>query len=161
MDEPGSPQNKAIEWLQSESGLNRPAFKLIQRYVLATFWFATNGEGWNGVASWLGPDDECDWKIYDPWDSAREERRHLYCNGDGSFVALNLDMLGGSIPKDIALLSNLEWLDVPGREVTGSIPSEFGLLTKLKVLRIDIITEPTAALVLQEVFLLNWEFFLT
>ena len=69
----GTPQNSAAEWL-----IGSDAFtvcpgdtKLIQRYVMALFYYSTEGDSWNTCSqtdtacaigtSYLAPVNECEW----------------------------------------------------------------------------------------------------
>jgi len=61
---PGSPQDMALQWLidvdTETNGCNGPD-GIAQRYILAVFYFSTNGITWSNKASWLGPSSECTW----------------------------------------------------------------------------------------------------
>lgn len=56
-----TPQGMAYFFLLSE----RPSFvcspTIIQRYGLATFYFATDGDGWTNNDGWLSSTQECNW----------------------------------------------------------------------------------------------------
>ena len=71
-----SPQYLAALWLVDDdlywrsNSLEMDNPKMIQRYALATFYFATNGDNWSrcgrnspscGDVEWLSDADECDW----------------------------------------------------------------------------------------------------
>jgi hypothetical protein len=68
-----TPQYQAADWAANIAplGLAGDDPRMISRYALATFYFATNGDGWErcGVAStncddgreWLTAENECDW----------------------------------------------------------------------------------------------------
>ena len=62
--EPMSPEDLALSWLLNEDtetnacgGLDR----IIQRYILAVFYFSTNGSDWKNKTKWLLRDNECTW----------------------------------------------------------------------------------------------------
>jgi len=67
--------------------------------VLATLYYSTNGDLWENNTGWLSNGDECGWFYSDDG---------LFCSDNGSVVVLNLSAnnLKGSLPDDIALLSN-------------------------------------------------------
>jgi hypothetical protein len=77
----------------------------IQRYVLATLYYSTNGDSWNDNTGWMTDDDECSW-----YNDAFES----FCNTGGSILELDLydditdtgNNLVGTIPNEIALLTN-------------------------------------------------------
>lgn len=57
-------QYNALQWLENEDPLmldptDQAALK--QRYIVALFYFALNGEFWSLAMRWLSSDDECEW----------------------------------------------------------------------------------------------------
>jgi hypothetical protein len=97
-----SPQNKALIWLSNNIGLNSYSNATkIQRYALATLFYSTNGNSWYSKANWTTNRVECDWE-------------HVDCNYNGSIEMLDLfgNDLVGTIPNELALLSNLGELSV-------------------------------------------------
>lgn len=108
-DDPASPQAQALEWITNEDEIqpvlcpnqigagcsrNGDFNPLVQRYVLAAFYFATEGETWTNcseegncdrvvtpfgvanervgdtsTANWLGPENECEWGGVACWGS--------------------------------------------------------------------------------------------
>jgi hypothetical protein len=94
-----TPQNAALNWLVGNSNLDEYSDeRRIQRYVLATFFYSTNGGNWDNNAGWLSDTDECGWY---------NEAEGPFCwNG----VVLEFDLfqnsLDGTIPEELALLSN-------------------------------------------------------
>lgn len=69
----GTPQYKAADWATTVApiGLSGSDPRMISRYALATFYYATNGDNWErcGISStncdegreWLTAENECDW----------------------------------------------------------------------------------------------------
>lgn len=95
---PSTPQNDAFIWLATNKNLEMYTDeKKIQRYVLATFYYSTNGNGWYSNTAWLSDIDECGW-----YNQARS-----FCS-NGAVVALGLyeNHLVGTIPRELALLSD-------------------------------------------------------
>jgi len=95
---PSTPQNNAYNWLENSANITSFSDgKRIQRYVLATLYFSTNGDSWASNTGWLSNDDECDWYT-DVGD---------FCS-NGAVVDLDLrwNNLVGSLPVEIALLSS-------------------------------------------------------
>jgi hypothetical protein len=97
-----TPQFAAMQWLRTPEG-NQGVYNdeiFLQRYVLATLYFATQGHGWNFNDMWLTNANECEWfSSGNQWP----------CDSDGMVVELNLENNGlqGSIPKEIDLLFQL------------------------------------------------------
>lgn len=100
LSDPLSPQSKALSWLESDVNLSSyPDWRKVQRHVLATFYFSTNGDGWIERGGWLTEEHECDWfsSAVDPAcdESERFARLVLFDNN-----------VTGILPKDIAVLSD-------------------------------------------------------
>lgn len=100
LSDPLSPQSKALSWLESDGNLGSyPDWRKVQRHVLATFYFSTNGDGWIERGGWLTEEHECDW-----FSSAVDPA----CDESGRFARLVLfdNNVTGILPKDIAVLSD-------------------------------------------------------
>ena len=152
-----SPQSLAWLWLNEQDIEGISEEKLLQRFSLATLYYAAVGEESNldngsnssaGSGAWLDPEtDECLWHV------------GLQCNADDILTQVilpeqnlqgtipqeigiwtnlhNMDLgrnpqLQGTIPSTIGLLSDLLGLDLHGDDLTGAVPSELGLLTDLE-----------------------------
>jgi len=127
-----SPQYMAYSWLLEDKYLMEYSRKKkLQRYSLATFYYATNGDQWLKNDFWLSDRTECHW--YGKTGSRR------LCNKEQELVNLELDTnnINGSLPPEIGLLSSsLERITLrggPDTHLIGTIPSELGYLTRLKV----------------------------
>jgi hypothetical protein len=100
LSDPLSPQSKALSWLNADANLGSyPDWRKVQRHVLATFYFSTNGDGWIERDDWLTEVHECDW-----FSSAVDPA----CDESGRFARLVLfdNNVSGILPKDIAILSD-------------------------------------------------------
>jgi hypothetical protein len=147
LEDPESPQSLALEWL--ESPLNSDYVsdeRLIQRYALATLYYATDGENWNSKFLWLTSGDECLWFT--------SSLSSTICDSDGRLLELDLrennlfgtlppevtmlsdtlqllrlpqNALGGTLPAMLYELSMLEHLDLSANALGGSLPTELGL----------------------------------
>jgi hypothetical protein len=85
LEDDSSPQFRALRWLANEDTAvldldSTSTVFLIQRYVLAVLYFATNGEGWEQL-KFLPASSVCEWK---------NGERGVTCNDDDLVVALNL-----------------------------------------------------------------------
>ena len=124
----GSPQNQALVWLaSSQSTLSLEPARQIQRYALATFFYSTKGGSWSVNTLWLSSMiHECLWF----------SRSNVPCNEFGQYIDLSLgfNSVGGVIPPEIGLLTNLRSLSLSGGTdiaIGGTLPSEIGRLTNL------------------------------
>eukprot|EP00985_Skeletonema_marinoi_P026813 scaffold21131_cov194-Skeletonema_marinoi.AAC.9 len=132
LDDGSSSQGKAFLWVTSEDPIDpqlQPGVhdaQIIQRYILAVLYYATNGEGWgfNGADyrndRWLGIQNECDWYT-------------VTCSNS---MVMNLyfpnNNLSGTIPSELGSLTNLEYLNLGANAaLSGTIPSELGSLANL------------------------------
>jgi hypothetical protein len=134
---PGSPQYRALEWLVNEqigasSPLNRALAtivvdsKILQRWVLSTFYYSTLGDQWDQSGNWLTVSDECSW--------VSVECTRNSPNGDRDVESLKLsgNNLAGELPLELSLLSSsLVFVQLYSNNIGGIIPTEFGLLTML------------------------------
>jgi hypothetical protein len=99
LQEQSTPQNKALNWLANNTNLNlySNATK-IQRYALATLFYSTNGTSWDKKDEWMSNSNECLW--YNGGSS-------VCSNGSVDTLSLSSNNLVGTIPNELALLSNL------------------------------------------------------
>ena len=139
-----TPQGKAVDWLVYEDSMYLcPGDNyLVQRYILAVLYYATNGhQGWltcsrsGDVASndcppttkrFLSNYHECSWA-------------GIGCNV-GNFVtriAFEENGLSGSIPSEIGALFSLKTLRMERGELSGSLPATLGSLANLEKLDLD------------------------
>ena len=121
-DDATSPPSLALEWLSSEPTATRLRdVLLLQRFALITLWYSTKGSDWKpSEKAWLSSDDECGWE-------------GVTCSPVvGGFVKqLILEGLFGTIPVEVALLSQLALFHVDAASLNGVIPTEIGLLTDM------------------------------
>lgn len=96
---PSTPQNNAVSWLAGNANLSTYSdAKKIQRYVLATLYYSTNGDSWTRNTGWLSDSDECDWD-YTVVGS-------LCVSGSVAELDMAAKNLVGTVPAELALLSN-------------------------------------------------------
>jgi len=118
-----APQFQAAQWMADidmhKISLDTPLlFK--QRYTLALFWFATSGEYWNQSVNFLTDAHECDWKVpYQRLDRSVFDMG-VQCNAIKEVTGLILQgmNLTGRIPREIRMLSKLEQLSLDHNNVT-------------------------------------------
>ena len=139
-----TPQGKAVDWLVYVDSmyLCPDDTYLIQRYVLAVLYYATNGhQGWltcsraGDVAAndcpqttkrFLSNYHECTWA-------------GIGCNGSNfvTRIAFEDNGLSGTIPAEIGALSSLKTLRMERGKLSGSLPATLGDLTNLEKLDLD------------------------
>lgn len=124
---PSSPQNLAYQFLleTTKFSIHTP-HRIIQRYVMAVFYHATNGSGWEKNNGWLELDNECQWYSTEP----------APCHDDGQLVRLNLpsNNLIGELPSELGFLDSLVRIAMGGNDIMGQIPTTLGNLKNLQVI---------------------------
>jgi hypothetical protein len=132
LSDPSSPQYRAFGWLALNRNLESYSeARRLQRYALATLYYSTNGDEWLNKGNWMSDANECGWF---------SKAGLGPCNAPGSEVKnfeLDYNNLNGVMPAELALLSNsLERIVLhggPSEALDGSIPTEFGYLTNLRL----------------------------
>jgi Leucine-rich repeat (LRR) protein len=127
-----SAQYQSYLWLANNSNLETYSEQvLVQRYVLATFFYSTMGGQWTFKNGWLSDETECNWF------STTSNSMFPVCDANGTFVDLDLkyNNLDGTLPSELALLSNgLSRMNLSYNSLKGSIPTELGLLTGINTI---------------------------
>lgn len=96
--DPSTPQNAAVAWLMREDefevDFNANAPKLLQRYAVATVYFATVGSSWTRQCQFLTNQDECLWNEVDSNNITYGVKE---CNEQG--LATKLSLCKCSVPS--------------------------------------------------------------
>jgi len=154
--DPGASDDRiaALEWLVEEDPARIPVpsdlgssgidyedrvFKIRQRYLLALFYEATNGETWEFGYDFLSGSDECLWTSTGSRVET-EGARGAFCNDRGRLVGIVMwwNDLSGTLPGELSFFSDdLDTINVAGGSVSGTIPSSFEKLTNLETLALS------------------------
>jgi hypothetical protein len=153
-----SAQDLALTWLMNNTYLEDYSdAKLIQRYALATLYYATNGARWKDKWGWLSDADECK---PDGWFQSKGALEESLCNENGNLIQLKLffNRMDGMLPEELGLLSEslgasivvtcsivpechgvvslplffTEVLDLSSNNLQGPIPNAIGEMTLLR-----------------------------
>lgn len=123
--EPNSVQQKAANWVMNEDTERRMASSkhLYQRYVLAIMYYMMGDEKWFSLD---GEKDECQWE-------------RIGCDVSGRVNHIKFDHcdMHGPIPKEISVLTELEFLDLSNNSISGNIITELSDMTMLKKLFLE------------------------
>ena len=122
-----TPQNMALQWLAEDPLVDSYSDQQkVQRFVLATLFFSTDGPQWIHSDGWLTDSDECTWFSYTE-----------LCDGSGSLLQVDLreNSLRGTVPIEVSWLESLEKLNLRENQISGHIPSELGILRSLAFLQ--------------------------
>lgn len=119
---------EALRWIASSDPLQvdvkGPREEVLQRFVIATLYFATQGEFWTQKYDFLSKVHECEWN---------NGEFGVFCD-DGQtvsrveLVASNLD---GTVPRDIGLLTALVVLNLTENSLRGDIPESLAMMEDL------------------------------
>lgn len=164
----GSPQDSALNWLINEDGLflcpDDP--KIEQRYVLAVFYYSTEGDDWAacGAPSDLTNENEimdanedCTITVTPPPDIFATipltsntdawltpvnecEWAGIACNADtlcADRIEFENNNLAGTIPSEVGRLTDLRFLITEQGSTSGRIPDTIGDLQSLIILDLD------------------------
>lgn len=154
LDDPTSPQFLALQWISMEQGDSSNVFSMdasLQRYALATIYFATGGGEWTSADSWLSNTvHECDWSRV-TCDNSRTAVISLELTNNAlkgrlppelkllkylRILRLNDNSIKGSLPPEYSRLGDLEEFHLANNQLTGSIPWEYGGFGSFAALRI-------------------------
>jgi len=141
-DVAATPQAMALDWMLYKDLLDYSivAERVIQRYALAVFYFATNaGKSWT-KDDWLRGDECQDGEWYGLNCDENNKVRAIAFDDEGlsglipdevglltelqNFIVKNHNDLRGPIPATIGNLSALKQLGLYGNNLSGSIPSD-------------------------------------
>jgi hypothetical protein len=123
-----TPEGKGRDWMiNSDVAINvNEEQRVQQRYIMCVLHFATNGDFWNKKSNWLNAErSECDWY-------------GISCNNENNIIQiidLSENNVTGTLPNEIASLSNLVALNMSYDDISGTIPENFfDLLDELETL---------------------------
>jgi len=123
-----SPQYRAGKYLLDDpyTDFVSTIGRLSDRYAVATFYFATEGENWNSCyfgdsecnsGQWL-VDDVCDWFAVSCDDDARVSS-FLFVNAEGNGLI-------GTLPFEMYVLEGMVDLVIINEKIKGTLPEVFG-----------------------------------
>lgn len=120
-----SPQFKAASWLIQEDIVCPSDEFVIQRYIMAVFYFSTNGDNWNNIYNFLSNDNECNWYGIE-CDSLEQVNK----------IKLDGNNLSGSIPSELFELPLAE-LELSHNRLTGEVSEKIYTRNDLSILHLD------------------------
>lgn len=136
LNDPMSPQAKALNWLQNEDQISIPVdqkFRWIQRYASAVVLHSFTETTWMNASR-----SECDWNQLGLIDDALVGdpifTLGLHCENNVTTSHVNLWFLNmsGTIASEIGYLTSLRMLFIGGNpHLVSTIPTEIGKLTNL------------------------------
>jgi len=143
MNDVDSPQFQAYQWLAADPDLLRyTETRKVQRFALATLYYATKGDSWYTQTNWTtyGTHECYDWynqalllppRGFEPCDDEEEYKA----------LALHENNLKGTLPPELGLLSNLEVLFVTDNVLVGTLPPQvWSLPLRVLILKSNYLT---------------------
>lgn len=129
LSDPSSPQARALKWLKADPNFGTYSTdRKLQRFCLATVFFATNGDDWKRKDRWLSYEsNECDW--------FSDAASGLVCSNSGRYTILSVNQninITGTLPEEMWLLSTLVSLTFVKHDLQGSIPTKIGKMSLLE-----------------------------
>jgi len=126
---PGTPEGDALNWILNVDTVNScddGGIALLERFVLALFFYQTGGENWLNSNRWLSLASHCTWA-------------GIECGTDGRVdtISLNQNNLSGGIPGALSNLANLSALKLFENALEGTVPTSLYQLPKLSFLDIE------------------------
>jgi len=125
METPDTHEYNALQWIENEDTLmleSTDELALRQRYIMALFYFALNGESWSLNMGWLLGGSECEWYGVSCTSSAQV----------GS-IEIESNRLKGQLPTEITSLPSLYEVNVRNNQISGPISPLFANLSNLTV----------------------------
>ena len=156
ISKPGSPQNTALNWILygDDQKLTVNDTTIIQRFVLAVFYYSLGGDSWATTSSWLTPKSECDFSgiVCNEYgvvttiamgkfsmQRGRQQHKHtphsyicLFSSGQHNNTVNS--GLQGTLPPEMGLLDDIEVLELSNNQISGVIPVQLSELDSLQSL---------------------------
>ena len=135
--DPSSPQSMAWHWIELDPislSSTTSTERVMERYVLAVLYYATNGPAWiRNNFGYLSSADVCQWNNgLDPWLDTLA--LGIFCSLESvSHILLHDNGLKGVIPWELSLLSDLEGIVLDKNSLEGTIPTEVTSLSQLQI----------------------------
>jgi Leucine-rich repeat (LRR) protein len=126
---PGTPEGDALNWIlniDNTNTCNDGGIALLERFVLALFFYKTGGESWLNSNGWLSLSNQCTWFGID-------------CGTDGRVdtISLNQNNLSGEIPDALSNLEQLSVLKLFDNALEGTVPTSLYQLSNLAFLDME------------------------
>jgi len=140
---PGEPQYMAANWIADVDplgyeipfSLQDPSSRLVQRYVLSTFFFSMMGMAWTHTYNFMTTEDECGWFRARAIAGFLENEYAIGVTCDEQLQVTNIFIpdngVTGSLPNELQFLPHLTMLALPNNYVTGGLPEALKSLTGL------------------------------
>jgi Leucine-rich repeat (LRR) protein len=137
-----SPQFNAVDWLAHDDTLvigiptgdltTDSGYDFVTRYVMAVFYYSTNGQSWNFDLSFLSGKSTCEWyQVF----AAPVGEVGVLCNQNTRKVvgfSLISNNVEGTLPTELSQLTTITYVESIANAITGTIPSQLQNLSNLR-----------------------------
>lgn len=152
IEEQGSPQYRAALWISDFDHAQVPlptavdyasAFKFLQRYIMAVYYFSLDGESWKFQMNFLSEKSVCHWNFLvrsDPdLDQDTEFVMGVECNENEEIDSIYMpgNHMKGEIPEELGYLLFLNHFSVYWNDISGPIPDSLQFLDELEFLAME------------------------
>lgn len=125
------PEFLALEWMAESDVRGVPleanSVELLERFALATLYFATGGDNlWTDNFLWLSGGSHCGWSM-------------IECSGDSvRGIYMGFNNLSGTLPVEIFWnLKNVVDVNLGSNSLSGTLPTEIGLWTEASFVNVE------------------------
>lgn len=141
----GSPQYKAAMWMESGdmmpnprggTGLSIKDAGFTQRYIMALFYYAMDGDNWVQKQGWLSEKSECEWFGVDGFSQGCGSdgvggciKRSDFAGDYNKVCRLSMGRLNnlfGEFPKELGQLEEMRYVEIQDDWLIGTIPDDLG-----------------------------------
>jgi hypothetical protein len=129
--EEGTSEYQALQWLAYKDPMKLPVTstmeEILERFILANLYFATNGPEWKPQYNFLSGKNVCQWNDGGVNDVG------VYCDEKNKVVSVELSNAGlrGTLPRNIGLLTHVRTFRMSNNQLTGTIPETVAIMTDL------------------------------
>jgi hypothetical protein len=142
LDADSTPENLAWQWIANEDDAQLDPEKekygtIIERYIAALLYFATDGHYWKNQFQFLSQKPVCEWnELVQVGSSSESTKQGIRCNDDGHIIRFDLphNNVTGTLPWELAGLESLQFFNAPSNNLKGQLPTQLGLLTELQAI---------------------------
>jgi hypothetical protein len=143
-----NPQYLAYQWSLKDTaaniGSNYSDWRIVQRFALATIYFATDGDAWVNNTHWLNHSvDECLWFSKQVYATYNETYQYLVQNNNSCHNGILLHLwlwqndLQGYLPPELFLLTSLNSVALySNQRLGGTLSTLIAQLTSLEALAV-------------------------
>jgi hypothetical protein len=142
LDAHSTPEHMAWQWIANKDSAQIDPEKakygtIIERYIAALLFFATDGHNWKNQLQFLSQKPVCEWNEFAKVASSSDSMMQgIRCNDDGQIIRVDLpyNNLAGALPWELAGLESLQFFSAPRNIIKGQLPKQLGLLADLQAI---------------------------